>query len=151
MADQPLLLALDQGTSSSRTALFNTQGVLIASASQGLAIEYPADGWVQQDPNQIWESQLQSMSKLEKKIGSIKPGKQADIITINTQDLNLFPVHNPVETVVFQANSSNVDTVIISGRIKKFGGKLRYKDMKNKKTLLLRSGRRILRGMNIIY
>ena len=89
--------------------------------------------------------------KLEKKIGSIKPGKQADIITINTQDLNLFPVHNPVETVVFQANSSNVDTVIISGRIKKFGGKLRYKDMENKKTLLLRSGRRILRGMNIIY
>ena len=89
--------------------------------------------------------------KLEKKIGSIKPGKQADIITINTQDLNLFPVHNPVETVVFQANSSNVDTVIISGRIKKFGGKLRYKDMENKKTLLLRSGRRILRDMNIIY
>ena len=70
MDDQPLLLAFDQGTSSSRTALFNIKGKLLASASKGLAIEYPADGWVQQDPMEIWTSQLQSMSLLEKEIGS---------------------------------------------------------------------------------
>ncbi len=68
MAKQPLLLALDQGTSSSRAALFNPLGELVASASAPLAIEYPADGWVQQDPNAIWESQTQAMFKLEQKI-----------------------------------------------------------------------------------
>ncbi len=68
MLDQPLLLALDQGTSSSRAVLFNTEGYLVASASAALAIEYPSDGWVQQDPQKIWESQLQAMKKLEQKI-----------------------------------------------------------------------------------
>ena len=37
---------------------------------------------------------------LDSKIGSLSPGKQADIILINTNDLNLFPVHNPLESVV---------------------------------------------------
>ncbi len=68
MADKPLLLALDQGTSSSRAALFTPEGKLEASASAPLAIEYPNDGWVQQDPNAIWESQLQAMATLEKQI-----------------------------------------------------------------------------------
>ncbi|WP_320677378.1 glycerol kinase GlpK [Prochlorococcus sp. MIT 1300] len=65
MADQPLLLALDQGTSSSRAAVFNAKGVLIASASAPLKIEYPANGWVQQDPIEIWQSQLKAMKALE--------------------------------------------------------------------------------------
>ena len=58
MADQTLLLALDQGTSSSRAAVFNTRGDLIATANTPLPIQYPADGWVEQDPNAIWSSQL---------------------------------------------------------------------------------------------
>ncbi len=68
MAPDPLLLALDQGTSSSRAALFNLQGQLVASASAPLAIEYPADGWVQQDPNEIWSSQRLAMATLEKQV-----------------------------------------------------------------------------------
>ena len=59
MADETLLLALDQGTSSSRAAVFNTRGDLIATASAPLPIHYPADGWVEQDPSAIWNSQLQ--------------------------------------------------------------------------------------------
>ncbi len=68
MAHQPLLLALDQGTSSSRAAVFNPAGQLIASCSAPLRIEYPADGWVQQDPMDIWDSQTQAMGGLEKKL-----------------------------------------------------------------------------------
>ena len=68
MSSEPLLLSLDQGTSSSRAAIFNTQGDLIASYSSPLAIEYPNDGWVQQDPKGIWESQKSAMSGLEKKL-----------------------------------------------------------------------------------
>ncbi len=65
MAAPPLLLALDQGTSSSRAALYDERGCAIASATAPLAIHYPADGWVEQDPMAIWESQRLAMSRLE--------------------------------------------------------------------------------------
>lgn len=78
MNDPNFLLALDQGTSSSRSALFNLQGELISSSSKKLNIEYPHDGWVQQDPKEIWISQLKSMAELEKQIG---PDKSKNIIS----------------------------------------------------------------------
>ena len=68
MAAPPLLLALDQGTSSSRAALFDTDGNPVASASAPLDIHYPADGWVEQSPRAIWESQRLAMSRLEQAI-----------------------------------------------------------------------------------
>ena len=64
MAD-PLLLALDQGTSSSRAVIFDGSGQALASAQVPLPIHYPADGWVEQDPLAIWNSQLQAMQQLE--------------------------------------------------------------------------------------
>ena len=69
MADQPLLLALDQGTSSSRAALFTASGTLVASASSPLPIHYPADGWVEQDPQAIWDSQRQALIDLHNALG----------------------------------------------------------------------------------
>ena len=77
MAATPLLLALDQGTSSSRAALFDNQGRLIAQASAPLAIHYPADGWVEQDPEAIWESQRQAMAQLETRL---TPEQRKDIV-----------------------------------------------------------------------
>ncbi len=68
MTNDPLLLALDQGTSSSRAVLFKANGEMVASASAPLSIEYPSDGWVQQSAKAIWESQLQAMQKLEKQL-----------------------------------------------------------------------------------
>jgi glycerol kinase len=68
MAATPLLLALDQGTSSSRAVLFDPRGVPVASASAPLAISYPSDGWVEQNPSDIWESQRLAMERLEKSI-----------------------------------------------------------------------------------
>ena len=62
---EPLLLALDQGTSSSRAVIFDGGGQALASAQVPLPIEYPADGWVEQDPLAIWSSQLQAMQQLE--------------------------------------------------------------------------------------
>jgi cytosine/adenosine deaminase-related metal-dependent hydrolase len=85
--------------------------------------------------------------KLDKKVGSLKPGKQADLIFINKNDLNLFPVNNAVEAVVFHANGSNVDTVMIAGKIKKRNGKLNYRGIEKKKGLLARSSQRILKGL----
>ncbi len=54
----PYLLALDQGTSSSRSIVFDTRGQIVAMAQQPLAAQYPHPGWVEQDPMAIWSSQL---------------------------------------------------------------------------------------------
>lgn len=61
---------------------------------------------------------------LQHKIGSLTPGKQADIILINAQDINLYPSNNALGTVVHAAERSNVDTVMIAGRIVKRNGKV---------------------------
>lgn len=53
-----VILAIDQGTSSSRAMLFNRQGELLAQAQQELCCEYPQPGWVEQDAEAIWLSVL---------------------------------------------------------------------------------------------
>ena len=52
------LLALDQGTSSSRSIVFDTQGHIVASAQLELPQIYPRPGWVEHDPREIWRTQL---------------------------------------------------------------------------------------------
>jgi cytosine/adenosine deaminase-related metal-dependent hydrolase len=81
------------------------------------------------------------------RIGSLTPGKQADIVTLRTSDINMFPVNEPIQSAVFQANRSNVDTVWIAGRKVKQGGRLLYPAaaLEKKKQQLLASGRRIFK------
>ena len=52
------LLALDQGTSSSRSIVFDEKGRIVAQAQQEFAQIYPQPGWVEHDPEVIWSSQL---------------------------------------------------------------------------------------------
>ena len=52
------LLALDQGTSSSRSIIFDAEGRLVAQAQQELSQIYPRTGWVEHDPEEIWQTQL---------------------------------------------------------------------------------------------
>lgn len=52
------LLALDQGTSSTRAMLYTTEGELVASSQQPLTQYYPQAGWVEHDPEEIWNSVL---------------------------------------------------------------------------------------------
>ncbi|WP_397410947.1 glycerol kinase GlpK [Polaromonas sp.] len=52
------LLALDQGTSSSRSIVFDAQGHIVALAQQELPQIYPRPGWVEHDPMAIWHTQL---------------------------------------------------------------------------------------------
>ena len=52
------LLAMDQGTSSSRSMVFDQDGQVVASAQQELTQHYPQPGWVEHDPMEIWTSQL---------------------------------------------------------------------------------------------
>ncbi|PZC46852.1 MAG: glycerol kinase [Chloroflexi bacterium] len=58
MTDRPHLLAIDQGTTSSRAILFNASAEIVATAQRGLTQIYPRDGWVEQDPEQLWQATL---------------------------------------------------------------------------------------------
>jgi len=54
----PFVLALDQGTTSSRAIVFDDSGSAVAVAQQELRQIFPQPGWVEHDPREIWESQL---------------------------------------------------------------------------------------------
>jgi 5-methylthioadenosine/S-adenosylhomocysteine deaminase len=58
------------------------------------------------------------------RVGSLTPGKRADLILVRTNDINVAPFFNPALLLVQQAQPCNVDTVIIDGRILKHKGEL---------------------------
>ncbi|NLM21258.1 MAG: glycerol kinase GlpK [Peptococcaceae bacterium] len=66
------ILALDQGTTSSRALLFDRQGRPIAKAQQEITQIYPHPGWVEHDPIEIWETQLYTARQAIESAG-IKP------------------------------------------------------------------------------
>lgn len=88
------------------------------------------------------------MLGFQDRIGSISPGKQADLVFIRADALNLWPVHDPVATVVMQANLANVDSVMVAGEWRKRNGKLLFQDLERLKSDLYRSGSRILAELN---
>jgi 5-methylthioadenosine/S-adenosylhomocysteine deaminase len=61
---------------------------------------------------------------LESEIGTLTPGKQADIIMVRTDGVAVFPVTNAIGTIVQAIERSDVDTVMVAGEIRKRGGKL---------------------------
>ena len=67
---------------------------------------------------------------LDKKIGSLTPGKEADIIMLRTDRLNVMPMNNAVGAVVTSMTAANVDTVLIAGKVVKRNGQLVGVDMK---------------------
>jgi cytosine/adenosine deaminase-related metal-dependent hydrolase len=58
------------------------------------------------------------------KVGSLTPGKRADLIMVRTDDINIAPLGDPVTAIVRSAQAANVDTVVVDGRILKRGGRL---------------------------
>jgi len=73
---------------------------------------------------------------LDDKIGSLAPGKEADLIVIRADDINLYPSNNAVGTVVQAAERSNIDTVIIGGRLRKYRGNVVGLDMRRMKAMV---------------
>lgn len=56
----PFILALDEGTTSARAALYDETGRRLAMQSAPLTSRYPVPGWVEQDPHEIWSAQIES-------------------------------------------------------------------------------------------
>lgn len=55
--------------------------------------------------------------KLDKMIGSVEPGKKADLVILETFSVNMQPIYDYYATVVYAANAGNVDTVIVNGKV----------------------------------
>jgi cytosine/adenosine deaminase-related metal-dependent hydrolase len=61
---------------------------------------------------------------LDRKVGSLTPGKEADVIMLRMDQINVMPINNVFGAVVLGMDTSNVDTVIIGGKIVKRQGRL---------------------------
>lgn len=61
---------------------------------------------------------------MDRIIGSLTPGKRADILLFDAGSIGLAPVLDPVGTIVLQATPADIDTVIVDGRVMKSGGRL---------------------------
>jgi 5-methylthioadenosine/S-adenosylhomocysteine deaminase len=67
---------------------------------------------------------------LDHRVGTLTPGKEADIVLLSTDRFNMFPVNNAVGAVVEAAHVGNVDTVLVRGRVVKRHGRLLGVDMR---------------------
>ncbi len=76
-------------------------------------------------------------------VGSLTPGKQADLVVLRRGDLNMGPLHDPISTVVMQAGPRNIDSVMIAGEFQKKDGQLLLGDLEPAKQALAESGHRI--------
>ena len=65
---------------------------------------------------------------LDAKTGSLTPGKQADVIVLRTDRVNVTPLNDPATAVVAGMDTGNVDTVLIAGRVMKRAGELLHMD-----------------------
>jgi glycerol kinase len=72
------VLALDQGTSSSRSILFDTAGSVVARSQRALSQRFPQPGWVEHDAQEIWATQLATMTEVLAQAGA----SAADIAAI---------------------------------------------------------------------
>jgi glycerol kinase len=82
------LLALDQGTSSSRSIVFDAQGRIVAMAQEELTQFYPQPGWVEHEPLEIWRTQLATARQVLAKAG------------ISAQQVHAIGITNQRETTV---------------------------------------------------
>jgi cytosine/adenosine deaminase-related metal-dependent hydrolase len=89
------------------------------------------------------------MLKQEHRIGSLAAGKQADLVLIRADELNMQPVHDAVNSVVMQASLANIDSVMVAGRWKKRAGRLLDVELAPKLAALRASGTKITQALGL--
>jgi cytosine/adenosine deaminase-related metal-dependent hydrolase len=83
---------------------------------------------------------------LDGRIGSLTPGKEADVVLLRRSDINMRAVADPISAIVLHAGVGNVDTVIVGGNVVKQNGKLTYRDLPRRLAELERSSERLYAG-----
>jgi glycerol kinase len=96
------ILALDQGTTSSRAIVFDHSGLPVASAQKEFTQIYPKPGWVEHDPEEIWSTQIGVATEVLAKAG-LKSTEIAGIGITNQRETTIVwdrltgkPVHNAI-------------------------------------------------------
>jgi len=96
------ILALDQGTTSSRAILFDTEGAIVTVAQREFEQYFPRAGWVEHDPVEIWSSQIGVAGEALRAAG-IGPGELAAIGITNQRETTVLwdrrtgePVHRAI-------------------------------------------------------
>ncbi len=100
--DKKYILALDQGTTSSRSILFNRKGEIVEVSQKEFSQIYPKSGWVEHDPMEILTTQLDTAKDVVKKAG-ISPEEIASIGITNQRETTVIwdkktgePVYNAI-------------------------------------------------------
>lgn len=75
---------------------------------------------------------------LDKKIGTVEVGKEADLLFIRTDSPNMLPVNDPIASIVYSANVGDIDTVLVAGKAVKRNGRL-VADMQRARDLIEKS------------
>ncbi|MFM2480948.1 glycerol kinase GlpK [Celerinatantimonas sp. YJH-8] len=101
-AAKEYIVALDQGTTSSRAIIFNRQAQIVGVAQRELTQHYPQTGWVEQDPMEIWSSQSSVLVEVLAKTG-IDPDQIASIGITNQRETTIVwdshtgrPIYNAI-------------------------------------------------------
>jgi glycerol kinase len=96
------LIAIDQGTTSSRSIVFDKQGNIIQVAQKEFTQIFPKPGWVEHDPMEIWSSQMGVLTEVKARAG-ISPGDVAAIGITNQRETTVVwdkttgkPVYNAI-------------------------------------------------------
>ncbi|MCO5399082.1 amidohydrolase family protein [Ralstonia soli] len=119
-------LSVDSAAASANANFFNEMRALL------WAHRTRSDTTVKLTPRRLVELATIDGAKtlgLADRVGSLTPGKRADIVLIRTDDINIAPVIDPFNSLVYSAQPSNVDTVMVDGRILRRGGKFMALDM----------------------
>ena len=97
------ILSLDQGTTSSRAILFNENGEMLSTAQKEFKQYYPEPGWVEHDPMEIWDTQLEVARKAIEKLG------------ISAEDIAAIGITNQRETTILwdKRNGKPVHNAIV--------------------------------------
>ena len=132
MSEQQYIMAIDQGTTSSRAIIFDHDGNKVAISQQEFPQYFPQPGWVEHDPLEIWDSVQSVISNVMIK-SQIKPYKIAAIGITNQRETTVIwdrhtgkPIYN---AIVWQSKQ----TSDIAEQLIKDG----YKDMIHQKTGLV--------------
>ncbi len=96
------IISIDQGTTSTRSVLYDKEGNFICSAQKEFDQFFPKDGWVEHNPEDIWQSVLSTLQKLVKASG-ITSSEIASIGITNQRETTLIwnkktgkPIHNAI-------------------------------------------------------
>ncbi|MBB1070197.1 glycerol kinase GlpK [Limosilactobacillus sp. RRLNB_1_1] len=132
MSEQQYIMAIDQGTTSSRAIVFDHEGTKVAISQQEFPQYFPKPGWVEHDPLEIWDSVQSVISNVMIK-SQIKPYKIAAIGITNQRETTVIwnrhtgkPIYN---AIVWQSKQTSA----IAEQLIKDG----YKEMVHKKTGLV--------------